>query len=285
MSNLKRSTAAQKMEDDSVGPKGFPSAILDVFQWMAAGVAVLPIYFAIESNIPKLIISLVVAFSLILTYLLLRKVPLSDMTLAPDRQGTQRHRRKSFQLSRCAYLFANAFTFVRPAVGIAAGLAVARGNTSVGFSLFLVGSTTDVLDGMIARIFHVQSAHGRKWDAVADAIHNGAFGVGLAWAATQAPLNLMVLVVLAACSLVFLVSRLFVPLHSAIDKCLSGLWRVVLFFLAYSLLAPNLRLAALVAGALLATLGGTYEVAVLVDEVRRGKRSLWRQRHEQEVSS
>jgi phosphatidylglycerophosphate synthase len=71
--------------------------------------------------------------------------------------------------SRLAYLAANALTFIRPGIGIAAGMAIAHHRITLGFVLFLLGLTSDVLDGLIARMFQAQSAHGREWDAVADA--------------------------------------------------------------------------------------------------------------------
>ena len=224
--------------------------------WLTASSFGIVIYFAIMGDLPRFLISLAVAFGLCVV-LVLQRFAIRDKANTPPVAHDGR------RSSRIGYLAANTLTFVRPGIGIAAGMAIAHRRITMGFVLYLIGLTSDVLDGLIARQFEVQSAHGREWDAVADAIHNFAFGFGIAWFAIGPPIDVVRAITLGAMVTVFVASRFFVSVHSIVDKCLSGLWRVVLFILTFTLLSPDWRIAGLLGGLVLAIIGGTYELSVI----------------------
>lgn len=233
--------------------------------WLTASSFGTVIYFAIMFDLPKFLISLAVTFGLCVL-VLLQRFAIRDKANAPPVAYDGR------RSSRLGFFAANALTFVRPGIGIAAGMAIANRNITLGFVLFLFGLTSDILDGLIARMFQAQSAHGREWDAVADAIHNFAFGLGVAWFAIGPPIDVPRVITLSVMVIVFLASRFLVSVHSITDKCLSGLWRILLFALTITLLPHDWRLAGFFGGAVLAILGGTYELGVIRNEIIAGTR-------------
>ena len=233
--------------------------------WLAAASIGLVVYFAIMLDLPRLLISVAITFVLCIV-IVLKRFAIRDQINAPPVVYDGR------QSSRIGYLVANVLTFIRPGIGIAAGMAIAHRKVTLGFVLFLLGLTSDVLDGLVARMFQAQSAHGREWNAVADVIHNFSVGFGVAWFSIGPPFDITRSITLSAMVIVFVASRFLVSVHSIADKCLSGFWRVLLFILIVTLLPPAWQIAGLFGGAVLATLGGTYELGVIRNEAVSGKR-------------
>lgn len=243
--------------------------------WAASATCGLPIIYVIEWNIERLLVSTALVFTIFvaLAWDFRHKLRLRDKANAPRAQV------RGVNRSRIAYVGANALTYLRPAIGIAAGYEMAHARVVPAFALFFTGLLSDVLDGMIARLFHVQSAEGREWDAMADVIHNFSFGLGLAWfAAHRQPQDSVRLGILIGIVVFFALSRKLVDLHSVADKLLSGLWRVILFVLAALLLPSTLQTAAIVGGLVLLVVGGTYEIGVMRADLRLGRRVLRKQK-------
>jgi phosphatidylglycerophosphate synthase len=234
-------------------------------EWLAASSLGSVIYFAVMRDTPRFLISVALAFVLLLG-VAFQKFVLRDPSNAPLSASDGR------QSSRFGYIAANFLTFLRPGIGIAAGISIAHRQVTLGFLLFLAGLTSDVLDGLIARMFEAQSPSGRAWDAIADVIHNFAFGFGVAWFAVGPPFDIARAVTLGIMVATFVASRFFVSVHSVADKCLSGAWRVLLFSLTLTLLPAEWRIAGLLGGLVLAVLGGTYELGVIRNEVVGGTR-------------
>jgi len=171
---------------------------------------------------------------------------------------------------------ANALTFVRPGLGVAAGFEIASGDSELGLWWYLAGLVSDVADGAVARLARVESAAGRDWDAMSDAFMNGAFGLGLGSVALRAPTHAGQILLLSALVLVFATTRS--QAHTILDKCLSGAWRTALFTLGLTLVEPSAREALAIAGASGAAIACLYEGFVLWNDWTSGRRPLVRWR-------
>jgi len=175
---------------------------------------------------------------------------------------------------RTAFAVANGLTYLRPGIGIAAGFAFGNGDVARGLFWFLLGQLTDIADGYVARKYGVESARGKDWDAMADAILNGAVGVGLITIALRPPQDILRIAALLGMWFVFAITRS--QLHTILDKCLSGSWRVGLYLIAYFQVPPSWRTEAAVMGAILVAVSGAYEFRVLRQDWVLRKRPLFR---------
>lgn len=174
---------------------------------------------------------------------------------------------------RAGYVAATALTYSRPALGLASGLAMTTGNVATALLWYLVGQVTDTVDGFLARTVGVASERGKDWDAFADALLNGLFGLGLMAAAIQPPENFLVIVLVPAMGVGFALSRSQV--HTVLDKVLSGVWRVGMYVLACSQLPREELPAFALLGAGFGVVGGLYELRVSLYELAAGERKLF----------
>jgi len=184
---------------------------------------------------------------------------------------TRSHDRLPRQAARS---LANALTYARPGLGVAAGFEMASGDSELALWWYLAGLASDVADGAVARLARVESTAGRDWDAMSDAFMNGAFGLGLGSVALRSSNGPSQILLLSALVLVFATTRS--QAHTILDKCLSGFWRVVLFTLGLALVAPGARAELAMAGAVGAGLACLYEGFVLWNDWTTGKRPLMR---------
>jgi len=163
-------------------------------------------------------------------------------------------------------------TLSRPAIGAAAGLAVAAGQGGLGGWLYLVSYLTDVADGLLARALGVNSPAGQRLDGICDLIAMYAIGLGLV---VRAMLDgTWVVVVLVAIVAIGgdLLDRFWVPAHTVVGKALGGLTRIGTFGMFVYFARPSQRPVLVVAGALVFVSTFSYEAVVTWREMRSGDR-------------
>lgn len=235
-----------------------------------SGVVAAPVYYLIEGDMRRLVISSGAAFLLLLLVAVLRHAPaLRNPRWGPTSEAPAN---QDPGLAHIAGLVvANGLTASRPLLGALAGYHIGTGRVAQGFLFYLSALTTDVLDGLVARSFEAQTKRGGDWDAAADVSMNFAFGLGLAWLAIQPPIDRLRIASIIGMGIIFALSRFLIHVHSIADKLLSGFWRLALFGLAFPLLPSEWRVGAAAAGTVLLLVGGTYELAVLRADRRNNR--------------
>ncbi|MBI2238198.1 MAG: CDP-alcohol phosphatidyltransferase family protein [Actinobacteria bacterium] len=166
-----------------------------------------------------------------------------------------------------------AVTAVRPVLGALSGLAVYQGSGALATWLYLLGSLSDVTDGLLARTLKVDSRSGRELDGKADIAFHALVSLGLAGRAVR-DRDPAVVLVLATLLATFVLVHFWIKPHRVLGKAMSGLYWVVVFILLVVTVPHQDRLAVSVAALLLGGATFAYEGRVMWRELKSGARRL-----------